>query len=257
MPYVILINDDNTLSAPKKQRIVQRSKLMDTLYFLTKPIYNGHDMTNCTVLLEYLKPTSRKYKTEILTLSEERYEDHLKYILPVNTEFTDEAGKLELQLSFIYVDIDADGNAIQRVRKTAPVLKVEIVPISAWSDIVPDDALSAIDQRIIKMDTQIKALNDMNEIMIGTKADNITYEDNKLQLIANGKKIGDAVEVKTCDDDCMEDGVPVVDFNGSTDFVTPDDSIDSDGNGNSNDNVVEFDPLTSKPNNNINNVIEF
>ena len=247
--YVILVNDDNTLSSPKKERIIQRSKLVDKFWFLSKQYYNKHDMTNCTVVLEYLKPVSKKYKSEILVLCEDMYEEYLKYVLPIDTEFTDEAGTVELQLSFIYVDIDADGNPIQRVRKIAPPIKVEIVPLSAWSDIIPDSALSAIDQRIIKVDAQIKALSDMNETMYDTKADNIVYEDNKLQLTANGKKIGDSVNIQSCDDN-LEDGVPVVDFSNSTDFVTPDDSAENKNN----DNVVEFDPVGAKS---VNNVIEF
>lgn len=230
MAYVILVCDDNTLSAPKKQRIIQRSKLVDTFYFLAKPTYNGHDMSNCTVLLEYLKPTSKAYKTEILVLSDDRYEEYLKYTLPIDTEFTDESGELELQLSFIYIDIDADGKPIQRVRKTSPVIKVNILPISAWSDIIPDSALSAIDQRIIKVDAQIKAINDMNISFNDTKADNIIYEDNKLQLTANGKKIGNVVDINSCEED-FENGVPVVDFNKSIDPVKPDGDLD---------NVVEF-----------------
>lgn len=237
--YVVLVNGDNTLSAPKKERIIQRSKLFDKFWFLVHPCHRGYDMTNCTVVLEYLKPVSKKYKSEILVLSEDKYEEYLKYILPIDTEFTDEAGSLELQLSFIYVDIDADGNPIQRVRKTAPTLKVEIIPVSAWSDIIPDGALSALDQRIIKMDAQIKALDDMNSILNDTKADNIVYEDNRIQLTANGNKIGDSISIESCDGDCAEDGVPVVDFSTSTDIVTPDDSIDTDNKDNLN-NVVEF-----------------
>lgn len=249
--YVLLINDDNSISAPKKQRIIQRSKLIDDLWVLVKPTYNGYDMSTATVLLEYLKPTSKKYETEILDLSADKYEDHLKYHLPMDTKLTDEAGIIELQISFIYVDIDSDGNPIQRVRKTAPVHKIEVISISAWSDIIPDSALTAIDQRIIKTDAQIKALNEMNNILNNTKADNIVYDDNKLQLIANGNKIGNAIDIKSCEGD-SEDGVPVVDFSNSTDIVTPDDSLE---NKNS-DNVVEFDPMTYN-NNKVNNVIEF
>ena len=247
MSYVILVNDDNTLSAPKKQRIVQRSKLVDTFWFLVKPMYNGHDMAGATVLLEFLKPISKKYCNEILVLSNDKYEDHLKYTLPIDTELTDEHGSIELQLTFIYVDIDADGNTIQRVRKTSPTIKIEVVPVSAWSDIIPDSALSAIDQRIIKTDAQIKALNDISEVINNTKADNISYDGDKLQLLANGQKIGNSINISSCDDD-LENGVPVVDFNNSTDFVTPDDSAPDNNN---NDNVVEFDK------NKYNNVIEF
>ena len=42
--YVILINPDNTLYGSVKQRVVQRSKLVDTLKFVVEPIYNGIDI---------------------------------------------------------------------------------------------------------------------------------------------------------------------------------------------------------------------
>lgn len=233
--YVILVNNDNTLSAPKKERIVQRSKLFDNFWILVPQDYNEHDMSNCTVLLEYLKPISKDYKTEILVLSKEKYKDHLKYVLPIDTEFTKESGTLELTLTFIYVDIDADGNPIQRVRKTAPPLKVEIVPVSKWSDVIPDSALSAIDQRIIKTDAQIKALNDLNNIMYLTKADNLKYneENNELQLMAGNMEIGDKVILKN-NSTIDKDGVPIVDFSTTSD-TDIDTDIDSDDS-----NVIEF-----------------
>ena len=39
MSYVILVNEDNTLYGSKKERIMQRSKLVDTLTFIANPIY--------------------------------------------------------------------------------------------------------------------------------------------------------------------------------------------------------------------------
>lgn len=231
--YVIKVNSDNTITAPLKQRIIQRSKLVDDMIFLVEPIYNGHDMSNCTVLLEYLKPVSKSYKTEILVKSEENYEEYLKYILPVDTEFTKEAGSLELQLSFIYVDIDADGNTIQKVRKTSPTLKVEVSPISAWSDIIPDEALSSVDQRILKQEAQIRALSELSATIADSKADNIKYNEseNSLQLLSGDKEIGDKVTIK--DSGMLEDGVPVVDFGSLSGGTTPP-SEDEDND------VVEF-----------------
>ena len=228
--YVVLVNDDNSLSAPKKQRIIQRSKLVNDFYFLVHPDYNGINMSECTVVLEYLKPVSKTYKSEILVLSEDKYEEYLKYVLPIDTEFTEEAGSLELQLSFIKVDISADGVSSQYVRKTAPTLKVEIIPISAWSDIIPDEALNSLDQKIIEFDARIKAVNDMNQIALDGKADDISYENDKLQLVANGKKIGHAVNINSFDEEDIENGVPVVDFNSSNP-IAPDGNVD---------NVVEF-----------------
>lgn len=230
--YVILVNNDNSLSATVKQRIMQRSKLVDTLYFIVDPIYNKYDLTNATVVLEYLLPVSKKYRSEILVLSEERYKGHLKYVLPIDTELTSEAGDVELQLSFVRVDMDEHGNDMQYVRKTSSI-RISIIPISAWSDIIPDSALSAIDQRIIKADAQIKALNDIAAALDEEKADSLKYHDNILQLMANGKEIGNAVNINSCDGEDLEDGVPVVDF-GRGSGSTPDNDSDDVNN------VVEF-----------------
>ena len=107
------------------------------------------------------------------------------------------------------------------------------MPVSAWSDIIPDSALTALDQRIIKMDAQIKAINDMNEVIIDTKADNLKYdsESNELQLMSGNKEIGDKVVLKA-EDETLEDGVPAVDFS--------DINEDTDVPSNEQDNVVEF-----------------
>lgn len=215
--YVILVNDDNTLSATKKERIMQRSKLVDDLWFLVNPIYKECNMANFTVLLEYVLPVSKKYCSEILRLSNERYEEYLKYLLPFDTDLTSEAGRIELQLTFALADLDVNGNPIQRVRKTSTVT-VDIVPISAWSDIVPDSALSAIDQRLIKADAQIKELEEISNTLNETKADNLRYNTttSELQLVAGNKAIGNKVMIVSCtgedDNDEPDDCIPVVEF---------------------------------------------
>ena len=111
--YTILINDDNSMIATQKQRIMQRSKLVDELWFLVKPIYNGYNMAEFTLSMEYVLPVSRKYKNEILTLSTDKYNEYLKYTLPIDTELTSEAGEIEIALTFILSDLDEDGNSIK------------------------------------------------------------------------------------------------------------------------------------------------
>lgn len=231
--YTILVNDDDSLYGSRKERIMQRSKCVDNLVFVVNPIYrNTYDMTNATVMLEYLRPISRRYETEILALCDERYNGYLQYKLPFDTNLTAEHGNLELQLTFVYTDLDANGNSIQRVRKTSPTV-IEIIPVSAWSDIIPDEALSSLDQRLIKLDAQIRAMDEMNQVIIDTKADDIKYNTNtnELQLTSNGKEIGNKVTIKAGSAD-LEDGVPVVDFNSAS---SGDSSADEDD-----DDVVEF-----------------
>lgn len=192
--YTFLINEDNTLTASLTERIMQRSKLVDNLHFLADTIYSGVDMTDYTVLLEYKLPVSKSYKTEILKKSTELYKNKLEYKLPFDTNLTSEAGDIEFWLTFSDVEMTAEGETIQHVRKVGPGV-VHIVPISNWADIVPDEALSSLDQRLIELIALNKSMYDQLNINLDGKADNIKYQNNILQLTSNGKEIGNAVEI--------------------------------------------------------------
>ena len=194
--YTILVNDDNTLTTSVRERIMQRSKLVDWLHFLVSPTYKGLDMTDFTVMMEYVLPVSKEYISEVLVKSEELYKEMLEYKLPFDTNLTKEAGEIEVKLTFSKVDLDADGNDIQYVRKISAT-SITIVPIESWCDIIPDKALDAIDQRIIKTDAQIKALLESNENARLEKADNLVLdsENKELYLTAEGNQIGDKVKL--------------------------------------------------------------
>lgn len=230
--YVILVENDNSLYGSCKSKIMQREKLFNKLCFLVAPYYHGHDMSKCTVTMRYLLPISREFVTETLVLSEERYEEYLKYVLPIDTNLSKEFGDIELNLTFTMLDSDDSGNIVQRVRKTDGYF-LHITQIPDWDSLIPDSALSAIDQRILKQDAQIKALADLANAIEGNVniVDNLVYDDanSTLQLSANGVGVGDKVSVK----DMLDDGAPVVDFDSkSEDKPNDNDSTDS--------NVVEF-----------------
>ena len=227
--YVILINDDNTMMATQKQRIMQRSKLVDDFWFLTNQMYNGYDMSKFTVSMEYVLPISRQYKNEFLALSNETYNGYLKYILPIDTELTSEAGDIEIQLSFVLADLDEFGKSVQRVRKISST-RITVFPITAWSDVIPDSALSALDQRIIKTDAQIKALS---ELVIDNSVNDLDYDDvrNELQLKAGDKLVGTRVAL-VGGQASLEEGIPVIDLELNTD-KPGDEDVEDDG-------IVEF-----------------
>ena len=187
--YTFLITESNELLASVRERIMQRSKLVDKLHFLTAPIYKGEDMSKYTVLMEYITPVSKQYKSEFLTLSNELYKDNLEYTLPLDTELTGEPGQLEIQITFSYVEMDEYGKTIQHIRKISPG-ELTIVPIAAWSDMIPDAALSALDQRLLALQARQEQLEDLQNTYMEEKADDLSYENNVLQLVSNGKKIG-------------------------------------------------------------------
>ena len=241
--YVILVNPDNTLYGSVKQRVMQRSKLVDTLKFIVDPIYNGIDMTDATVMLEYVLPVSREYKTVLLTLLDERYNDcFLQYQLPFDVDLTSQAGALELQLTFAYVEMMPNGIGVQRVRKTSSTT-IDIVPITAWSDIIPDSALSSLDQRLIKLDASMRAMNDYLNVIDNNQVDNLVYDDKNetLQLSAKGVGIGNKVNVR----DMIDDGIPVVDLDSDSNNPNEDDNANNNGcncdcDCDCDDNVLEF-----------------
>lgn len=225
--YTILLNNDHELITTKRERIMQRSSMVNKLHFLIPPTYEDLDMTNTTVCMEYLTP-GREYNPEVLVRSEELYKDHLEYKLPLTTKLTREAGDLEIQLTFTAVDMDADGKVVQIVRKTSPTI-IKIIPIAAWSDVIPDATLTALDQRMIKLDMMQQQLFDINVALADSMPDDLIKENGKVYLSQNGQVMPNTVGVEMDDCNC-EDGIPAVDFS----IVEPE---EPDG---AVDNVVEF-----------------
>jgi hypothetical protein len=256
MAYIILVENDGTLYGSYKTKIMQREKLFNKLWFLVPPHYNGHDMSQCTVTMRYLLPISREFVTETLALSDEKYKEYLKYVLPVDTNLTKECGDIELNLTFIMLDVDDEGNVVQRVRKTDNY-KLHITQLPNWDSVIPDQSLAAIDQRIIAQTAQIKSLNNLAEILSDTKVDNLSYDEksDSLQLMAGDKVVGNRVSVK----DMIDDGIPVVDLDSDNDAGSNIKPEDGCGCGcEHEDNVIEFGDLdfAEKPIED-DNVVEF
>ena len=230
--YTILLTESNELVATVRERIMQRSKLVDSFRILADQQYKGISMADFTVMMEYLTPVSREYKSEVLVKSDELYLDKLMYTVPFDTCLTKESGDIEIQLTFVKVDMDANGTPIQYVRKTSPTT-ITIIPISAWSDIIADSALTAIDQRLIQVDAMINAMNDMNRAIYETKADNMRYdaEGQYIQLTANGEPIGDKIHLNISGGGAADIYVRYVTINkdGNLTVTYSDDSVEEVG----------------------------
>lgn len=210
--YTFLIGDDNTLTASVTERIMERSKMVDNMHFLADQIYKDVNMSDFTVMLEYVLPISKKYKTEFLKKSENLYKNKLEYLLPFDTNLTSEAGDIEIQLTFTKVEMNSEGKTTQYVRKVGPGI-VHIIPISKWSDIIPDEALSTLDQRIIALEALNKAMTDRFNINLDNKADNLMYDDeHRIQLTSNGKPIGNAIKITTESVEVEDGSLHVVQF---------------------------------------------
>ena len=259
--YTIIVGDDNSLYGSHKENIIQKEKLFNKIWFLVAPYYNGFDMSQCAVTLRYMLPISKEFKTETLVLAEDKYKEYLKYVLPVDTNLSKEWGDIEMNLTFTLLDTDEYGNIVQHVRKTTNCI-VTVAKIPDWDSIIPDSALSALDQRILKQDAQIKALKKLANSFDGNMVDNLVYneEDETLQLSANGVGIGDRVSVRNM----LDEGIPFVDLDSNNSGNESDNNESNDNtHGNNcdcgcdcNDNVVEFGNVVGVVTND-ENVVEF
>lgn len=229
--YTILINDNNTLTQSKKERIMHRSSNINTFRFLVSQTWVDRgvstDIRDYDCVMEYRTPISNTYTPIVLTPSEELYKDKVEYLVPITSKFTKEIGQLEIKFIFTLLEMDASGNFIEHSRKT-DTTKIDILRTDNWSDYIADSNLDNIAQIMLQTQAQAEQLKMYNELIYATKADGIKYdsETNKLDLTANGVVI-DTATLEECE---LEDGVPVVDFSVvKPDF--PDDEVD---------NVVEF-----------------
>lgn len=228
--YTILIKDDNTTIATQRSNIMHRSSLVNEFRILVNPIWNGlskpMDMRNFTCVMEFRLPNSTTYIPEVLTLSEELFEDKLEYKLPINTKLTSEVGNVEYKFIFTYLEMNDKGQFLEHSRKTTSNV-LTVIPVEQWNEYVADSNLDSIVQILMTNQSQIEQNKLYAQMVMATKADSIKYdkETNELSLMGNNQKL-DSVTLEDCE---CEDGVPIVDFT----TVEPEGSLELD-------NVVEF-----------------
>lgn len=228
--YTILIKNDNTTVATQRTNIMHRSSLINEFRILVNPIWNGLskplDMRNFKCIMEFRLPNSATYIPEVLTLSEELFEDKLEYRLPIDTKLTSEVGDVEYKFIFTYLEMDENGKFHEHSRKTTSNV-LTVLPIEQWNEYVADSNLDSIVQILMTNQSQLEQNKLYAQMIMATKADSIKYDKatNELSLIGNNRKL-DSVTLEDCE---CEDGIPVVDFT----TIEPEDSDEVD-------NVVEF-----------------
>lgn len=205
MNYTLLINNDNTIVATERHRIMQYSKLVDKLRFIVPKKYGDLDMENFPPLLQYRTPIMHILKIERPVLLDNDYKnDYLLYTMPISTSFTAESGDVELQLSFPGLNMDADGNVTEHNRETDRII-IPVIPVSNWFT-VPDEALSTLTQYYLANQQQINALEDLAGILNQNKLDDITLdkEQGKVIGVVNGVFTGKGIDIEELGNELAE-----------------------------------------------------
>lgn len=212
--FRVLIRSDNTTIVTENQRIMQNSKLVDTLELVVDKEYNGLSMAECTAYLEYLTPINHKVGQVVLEIADDNYEnDYLLYKMKIDTNLTNEVGQVQFRVHFIQVEMNEEGKVTTPVRQTDSFI-MTVIPISDWFS-APDELLSALDQRLIANQQTIKALADLQNTLSDEKLDDIKLDitSNEIYGTSNGEKKGEGIKLSDLGDaiaDNTEDGMVVI-----------------------------------------------
>lgn len=212
--FRVLIRSDNTTIVTENQRIMQNSKLVDTLEIVVDKEYNGLSMAECTAYLEYLTPINHKIGQVVLEIADENYEnDYLLYKMEIDTNLTNEVGQVQFRVHFIQVEMNEEGKVTTPVRQTDSFI-MTVIPISDWMTL-PDNLLSGLDQRLIVIQQTNKAMADLQNTLSNEKLDDIKLDitSNEIYGTSNGEKKGDGIKLSDLGDaiaDNTEDGMVVI-----------------------------------------------
>ena len=195
------MNDDKSLTATVVTTLYQREKLADKIQILIPPNYGELDLNEFTATLKYVDQANVPH-AEILPKDKDLYKEHIRYVLPVDTNLTQYAGDIAIRITLQKNDME--------VRKTYVVhtgeLIINISPLKDYYAFVPDESLEFVDQIVSNLQNKIEALDKVADAYDKTKADNIKIENgNEIQLLSNKIPIGDKIVV-TNDDSGGETG---------------------------------------------------
>ena len=184
--------------------LYQREKLVDKIQFLIPQKYNEMSLGDFTAILKYTDQANVPH-AEILQKDAELYKDRLRYTFPIDTSLTRFAGDIPIRITFSKIDMETQ---TQYVLHTSEII-ITVSPMSDYYTFDPDTSLEFVDQLIGNLEAKIAATDKIAEVYDKTKADNITYENDKLQLTSNGEKIGNSISIIGSSE---EDGLDVVEF---------------------------------------------
>ena len=183
--------NDKSLITTSKTTLYQREELVDKIQFLFPQNYGDLKLSEFTATLKFVDQGNEVH-TETLKLDETFYKNMLRFVLPIDTELNRFAGDIKMRVTLSKNDIDAENKYTLYTGETT----ISILPISNYFQFIPNESIQNINKKILELDEKIKAQEDFGNKLDSTKADDLSYENNKLSLLAKGKKVGSEVEIE-------------------------------------------------------------
>lgn len=188
----LLMKDDKSLIITESTKLYQREKLVDKIKIYIPISYGEFDLTQFTAVLQYVTQDNT-VRTASLIKEQDLYQDaYMVFDIPINTDITTYAGDVELQVTLTWNDVSNDHIYVLNTGTQT----ITVLSLKDYFAFVPDASLSAINNTIAQLQSQIEELEAIAATYEDTKADNIVLDDvnHKMFLTANGVAIGDEID---------------------------------------------------------------
>ena len=140
----VLVNNDNSMIVTVPERIMQHSKNIHTITIFVPQMYEGYDMSEFAAYIEIVPP-NQKYRSIHLDANEvSRKEGFLQFDFEVTSDLTLFSGNISMEMTFVKTDEDTYKTYIRHTTSCS----LFVTPIEKWSELIIDDALTDLDQRI-------------------------------------------------------------------------------------------------------------
>lgn len=205
----ILLKTNKSLVLTRNQRIYQRESLTNIFDIYIPKELGDYDLSLFTATLKWVDAGNIVH-LEILESVDSDKENYLRFVLPLNTQFTRLAGDNTIKLSLIWNN-EEDGRTYTI---ESSELVIPILPQNDYFAYMPADQLSSIDQRIASLQTETDKLAVMANDINTTMPTDLELNDQKLQLRSQeGKLLGDGVEISVgfSEVDGLRDGIVSLD----------------------------------------------
>lgn len=187
--YPIVMNEDKDLIARHMPTIYQRESLVDKLCFVFPTDYHDVSFDSAIAILKYTDVANIPHA---ITLKQDNlYDGKLCYVLPVDTSITKLAGDIIFSITLTKVDLEKQKQYVLHTNDTT----LKVLPKRNIYNFIPDESLEFIDQIVGDLSAKIQAVEKLADEFDKTKADDLSYNNNKLQLTANGQPIGSSVDI--------------------------------------------------------------
>jgi len=200
--YIIIMDNDKKLTPTIKQPIYRGENLVNNIKFLLPLTYNGFDLSEFTVTLQYIHRGLIVCEEVLIMDSPSLRPDRLSFSLRLDSVFTKREGRIEVQLRIAKVNTET---AEQYILKTSSCF-VDVLPAKKYY--VTSDEEGELSTKLEEMNSKIDIFNSI----LATKADDIKLdaEREELYLTSSGLKIGNAISANSLGDviaDSSTDGL--------------------------------------------------